>query len=160
MSAYSRRDGLTAEQYRKMSDDAHQRKIESFERCDTDGFLSQFALDAMSSVYRAAADLVEQDWKDCWETLADMDGNLVPCREIETKYGMAYGVYASFEDAQNYGEIIKWVGRGARAAKNKGYQIVVVRSEAKVEMAGGYTAHAVVLPVHQVFTPENCEIVK
>jgi len=160
MSAYSRKDGYTAEEYRAMSDDAHKRKIESFERCDTDGFLSQWALDVMSSVYRRAAEMVEQDWKDCWETLADMDGNLVPCREIETKYGVAYGVYASFEDAQNYGEIIKWVGTGARAAKNKGYQLVVVRTEAKVEMSKGLSASAVVNPVHQVFTPDNCEIVK
>lgn len=158
MSA-SRNDGLTAAEYRKLASDAHQRKIESFERCDTDGYLSQWALDVTSSIYREAAELAERDWKDSWNTLADTEGNLVPCREIETKFGWAYGVYRTFEDAQNCGEIIKWVGTSGRAAKNKGYQLVVVRSEAKVEMAGGYTARAVVLPVYQVFTPENCEII-
>lgn len=159
MSAHSRQEGLTAEQYRALAKDAHQRRIESFERCDTDGYLSQFALDVTSSCYRVAAELAERDWKDSWHTLADMDGNLVPCREIETKYGWAYGVYRTFEDAQNCGEIIQWVGTSGRAAKNKGYQLVVVQSEAKVEMGGGYTARAVVLPVHQVFTPENCEVI-
>jgi hypothetical protein len=151
---------LTADEYRALAQDAHKRRIESFERCDTDGFLSQFALDCLESEYRLMADLAERDWKDAWETLADAEGNLVPCREIETKYGMAYAVYATFEDAKNCGEIIKWVGTGKRAAQNKGYQIVVVRAVAKVVHGGGYTARCHTIPADPVFSPENCEIVK
>lgn len=152
-------DRLTAEQYRALADKAHQRRIESFERCDTDGFLSQFALDIQVNEYMRWAELAENDFQDTFETLADMDGNLVPCRFIKTQYGYAYGVYASFEEAQNCGKIIKWVGTGVRAAKNKGYKIIDVKTEAKVVFAGGYTASVQTQPVHAVFTLENCTII-
>ncbi len=150
---------LTAEEYRALADEAHQRRIESFERCDTDGFLSQFALDIQVSEYMRWAELAENDFQDTFETLADMDGNLVPCRFIKTQFGFAYGVYASFEEAQNCGKIIKWVGTGERAAKNKGYKIVDVKAEAKVVFCGGYTARVRTEPVNPVFTLENCKIV-
>jgi hypothetical protein len=150
---------LTAEQYRALADEAHQRRIESFERCDTDGFLSQFALDIQVSEYMKWAHLAENDFQDTFETLADMDGNLVPCRFIKTQFGYAYGVYASFEEAQNCGKIIKWVGTGNRTAKNKGYKIVDVEAEAKVVFSGGYTARVHTEPVNPVFTLENCKIV-
>jgi hypothetical protein len=149
---------MTAEQYRALADKAHQRRIESFERCDTDGFLSQFALDIQVNKYMRWAQLAENDFQDTFETLADMDGNLVPCRFIKTQFGYAYGVYESFEEAQNCGKIIKWVGTGLRAAKNKGYKIVLVSTEAKVEFSGGYSASVHTEPVNPVFTPDNCVI--
>jgi len=151
---------LTAEQYRALADQAHQRRIESFERCDTDGFLSQFALDIRVNEYMKWAELAENDFQDTFETLADMDGNLVPCRFIKTQFGYAYGVYATFQDAHDCGKIIKWVGTGVRAAKNKGYKIVVVSTEAKVVFAGGYTASVHTEPVNPVFTNENCTIIQ
>lgn len=152
-------DRLTAEQYRALADKTHQRRIESFERCDTDGFLSQFALDVAENEYRKWAELAENNFQDTFETLGDLKGDLVPCRLIKTQFGYAYGVYSSFEDAQNCGEIIRWVGTGARAAKNKGYKIVIVSTEAKVVFAGGYTASVFTEPVNPVLTPQNCRIV-
>jgi hypothetical protein len=151
---------LTADEFRALAKKAHESRIESFERCDTDGFLSQWASQIQEHKYLDWARLAEQDYKDTFETLADADGNLVPCREIETKFGLTYAVYASFEDAQNRGEIIKWVGLGKRAAKNKGYQIVVVEAEATVRVMKGYSGGTYTAPVAPVFTPENCTIVK
>lgn len=153
------KDRLTADQYRALADQAHQRRIESFERCDTDGFLSQFALDIRVNEYMKWAELAENDFQDTFETLADMDGNLVPCRFIKTQFGYAYGVYESFEEAQNCGKIIKWVGTGVRAAKNKGYKIIDVKTEAKVVFSGGYTASVHTEPVNPVFTSDNCTII-
>lgn len=150
---------LTAEQYRALAHQAHLRRIESFERCDTDGFLSQFALDIEINEYRAWATLAENDFQDTYETLADANGNLVPCRFIKTKFGFAYGVYATFEDAQNCGEIIHWVGTSKRSAKNKGYKIVWVRTESKVVFSGGYTASVHTIPVNPVHTPDNSTII-
>jgi|DEB19_MinimDraft_3_1074340.scaffolds.fasta_scaffold39877_2 hypothetical protein len=151
---------LTAEQYRALAKEAYERRIESFDRCDTDGFLSQWAQQIVESQYEKLAWLADNDFKYTFETLVDMDGNLVPCREIETKFGFAYGVYGSFQDAQNCGEIIKWVGITHRAAKNKGYAIALVRSEATVEVGKGYAGNTYFAPVAKVFSPENCEIVK
>ena len=151
---------LTADEYRALAKQAHERRIESFERCDTDGFVSQWAHQVTESTYHDMAWLAENDFKYTFETLVDAEGNLVPCREIETQYGVAYGVYASFEDAEKCGEIIKWVGTGRRAAKNKGYAIALVRAEATVEVAKGYAGNTYFAPVAKVFTPDNCEIVK
>lgn len=151
---------MTADDFRLLAKLAEERRAESIDRCDTDGFLSQFALSVQANEYRKWAELAENNYQDCFETLADLKGDLVPCRQIETKYGLAYGVYRTFEDAQNCGEIIKWVGLGKRAAKNKGYKIVVVSTEAKVVFGGGYTASVYTVPVNPVHTPENSVIIK
>jgi hypothetical protein len=150
---------LTPAEYRALSLDAHNRKIESFDRCDTDGFLSQWALDCMSNKYAKMAQLAEQDFQAAFETLADLDGNLVPCREIDTKFGWCYAVYATFDEAVKCGQIIEFVGKTERAAKKKGYKFVTVRTEATVEVTGGYTAQVYVTPVNSVLTPDNCVIV-
>lgn len=149
---------LTAAEYRALADDCHKRKLESWERSDTDGFLSQWALDRMYDKYRKMADLAEQDFKSTFSTLVDLDGNLVPCREIDTKYGWCYAVYATFDDAIKCGEIVEFVGITERGAKKKGYKFAVVRAEATVEIAEGYTGQAYVAPKFAVFTPDNCEI--
>ena len=151
---------LKADDYRLLARLAEERRAESFERCDTDGFLSQFALSVQANEYRKWADLAENNYQDYFETLADMEGNLVPCRKIETKFGLSYGVYATFEDAQNCGNIIKWVGMGKRAAKNKGYKIVTVSAEATVVFGGGYTPRVYTVPVNPVHKPENSTIIK
>ncbi len=49
----------TAEEYRQMADESRQREQESYERSDTDGYLSQWALSQMANCYHYLARLVE-----------------------------------------------------------------------------------------------------
>lgn len=151
---------LTSSEYKKLASEANERAIESFDRCDTDGFLSQWALAIQEREYNALAHLAENNWKSSFQTLVTAKGELVPCRKIETKYGTSYGVYQSFVDAEKGGEIIQWVGLGKRAAKNKGYKIAWVISEANVKMSDGYASQAFFVPANRVFTPENCQIIE
>lgn len=50
----------TAEEYRQMAKECHQRVQESYERSDTDGYLSQWALTQSASLYSNLAQLVEK----------------------------------------------------------------------------------------------------
>lgn len=53
-------DIQTADQYRAMAADCYRRTQESWERSDTDGFMSQWASDQMASRYQHNAVIVEQ----------------------------------------------------------------------------------------------------
>lgn len=152
---------LEAQKYRELAADARRRNNESWERSDTDGALSQWALSTQESEYLAWADLAERDYFNAYDALAK-DGKLVPHKDIDTKYGWCYAVFESFEEAQKPdGKIIEFVGTGDKAIKNKGYEKIVVRAKSRVKLGGtGWTLFPVVVPVDRVFTPENCEIVK
>ena len=149
-----------ADAYRERSRKCHQDAIDSFERCDTDGFLSQWASDQMSEKYRLMANLADEDGMWTFRTLG-RNGALVPCREIKTRYGWKWGVYATFEDATNCGPIIEWVSIGKRGP-GKGYEWISVRAEGVVDgTEGGLRVHWYVRPKRgNALTPDNCEIVK
>ena len=152
---------LDAQKYRDLAKDARNRLNESWERSDTDGALSQWALGRQESEYLRWAELAENDYLSTYEALAK-DGKLIPHKEIDTKFGWCYAVFDTFEEAKKPdGKILEFVGTGDRAIKNKGYQKIVVRAKSKVILGGkGWTLFPVVVPVEKVFTPDNCQIVK
>ena len=149
-----------ADIYREESRRCHQRSYESFQRCDTDGFLSQWAADQMAAKYRLMADLADNDGMWTFRTLG-RNGVMIPCREIKTRYGWKWGVYASFEDAANCGEIVEWVSEGKRGP-GKGYEWISVRAEGVVD--GNGDSGTVVWYVRpkrgNALTPTNCQIVE
>lgn len=152
---------LEAQKYRELAADARRRNNESWERSDTDGALSQWALSVQEREYLEWADLAERDYIQAYTALAK-DGKLVPFKEIDTKYGWCYAVFESFEEAQKIdGKIIQFVGTGDRAVKNKGYEKIIVRAKSRVTLGGsGWTVSPIIVPVEKIFTPDNCEIVK
>jgi hypothetical protein len=69
--------------------DAH----ESFERCDTDGFLSQWASGQMANLRRTQATLAEHGdtWTFARTILTRADGSIVDdAREVTTRYGQRW----------------------------------------------------------------------
>jgi sucrose-6-phosphate hydrolase SacC (GH32 family) len=79
-----------AANFRQMAKEAAQRAIESFDRCDTDGFLSQWASNSMSQHYRICAELCDtQGMREC-PALFDLAGNLVSTRMIDGQYGRSW----------------------------------------------------------------------
>jgi hypothetical protein len=77
----------------KAQADRHAREAyESFERCDTDGFLSQWASGLASQRCAAEARLIEQGNIAEFLTLFDLDGNFVPAKIIQTQYGSRWMV--------------------------------------------------------------------
>lgn len=83
------RERLTAEQYRAMAAERRVKSLESFERCDTDGFLSQWALDVCASQYDMMAELVENDCKSCFWGLYEGERRVM-AKTIQVRSNYSY----------------------------------------------------------------------
>ena len=81
----------TAQDFRDMAAAAEKEKETSFERCDTDGFLSQWGHGMMAQQYRLQAEIEENGGLWEYAALFDLQGNLVPAKEVETRYGGQHG---------------------------------------------------------------------
>lgn len=79
-----------AAELRQQATDSHRRSAESFDRCDTDGFLSQWASDSMGRHYRACAELADNHGLAEHHALFTVDGELVSTQIIDGTYGMAW----------------------------------------------------------------------
>ena len=88
-------------------------KEESFERCDTDGFLSQWAHGQLAVKNRLLANLARNDGRIFVAVYVYPEtGETVPARAIQTKYGTRVAVFASWSDCcSRSGEIVEWLSR-------------------------------------------------
>lgn len=94
----------TAEEFRAMARGSESKCEESFDRCDTDGFLSQWAHQANARQYRIAAQLAEQGGMEDFPALFDLDGNIVPAKIVHTKFGSKWLVLDSWAGVYEYGQ--------------------------------------------------------
>jgi|DEB19_MinimDraft_3_1074340.scaffolds.fasta_scaffold33572_2 hypothetical protein len=95
--------------------DAH----ESWERSDTDGFLSQWASGISAQVKLAQARIVENGGVAEFPALFDLDGNFVPSKAIETRYGMRWMVLDSAGKAT--GEFLPYFPARRDTLAKRGY---------------------------------------
>jgi hypothetical protein len=125
-------DTESAEYWRGRARECHARRIESEERSDTDGFLSQWAANQMANRYHHLATLADRGWTWDYHALFDLDGNLVAAKYLETKYGYAWAILES-DDPDS--RIIGWFNESsaqdparARATNaRKGFYVGLVR---------------------------------
>ncbi len=77
----------TVEQLRNEAAELEQQKEESFQRCDTDGFLSQWAGGITAELKRTQAEVIENGG--VWEfpALFDLEGNRVRAKLTQVKVG-------------------------------------------------------------------------
>lgn len=138
---------LTPTEYREKAAEADRAAAESFDRCDTDGFLSQWANTITAQQHRLNADIVEQGGRSAFPALFDLDGNLVAAKFIPTRYGTAWGLLASDDpDAA----ITGWVNRSkaqdparrAATLAQKGYTEGTVLAFARAKVCGSGTGLA------------------
>jgi hypothetical protein len=137
MALKDRNTKITPEQWRQQAADARRRSFESFERSDTDGFLSQWASDTVAREYDAWASLAENGYKAEFDALFDLDGNLLDAFETEGKFGMYWlirkpGGGVEFFTASS-------ARKGATRLKNdrrKGYTVGTVLMDAYVKLTG------------------------
>lgn len=86
----------TGDEFRAMATERYQRSAESFERCDTDGFLSQWAADCQGSLYQTCARVADSLGTDgliefSRLVLTDLDGQpIADARLISTKFGLKW----------------------------------------------------------------------
>jgi len=76
-----------AEELRDLARKREQESRDSFDRCDTDGALSQWASGINAEKYRIQADIAENGGMWGFPALFDLEGNLIPAREVYGQYG-------------------------------------------------------------------------
>jgi hypothetical protein len=136
-------DTKTADQHRADAQAAEKARSESWDRSDTDGFMSQWASGLSASKSRLAAEIAENHGLDSFPALFDLDGNLVAARLIETRFGWSWALMAS-DDPWARGSFIGWFNpsqarsedRRLAANRKKGYTVGRVLAPAKADLAG------------------------
>lgn len=125
----------TADEWKAKARECYQRSAESFERCDTDGFLSQWASDVTGRLYDQCAEVAANGGLWTFTVLADADGNVIEgARNVKTRYGWAWvtpdGVWFNPSRAED---------EAVALARNlaKGFRLVQVKREAVVTMGEG-----------------------
>jgi hypothetical protein len=80
------------ELFREKARQCAREAYESFERCDTDGALSQWASGISRDKYMLMAQLADNGWISTFRCLFTLDGQWVPSVEIEGKWGLRWMV--------------------------------------------------------------------
>jgi len=98
---------------------------DSFERCDTDGFMSQWASGCNAAKKRLQADIEDNGGKAEVPALFDLDGNLIPAKLIDTRFGTSWGIFKSWDALNGSGDIVRWVKAfPARRSTLVGYDVM------------------------------------
>lgn len=136
-------EGRTAAQWREQARQARQRSVESWQRSDTDGFLTQWAGETMAAKHDLQARIAANGGMWEFPALLDTDGNLVPAKLVQTRYGMAWGLLSDPSDPHS--DFTGFVNpsnartpaRRAAAMAKKGYRIGAVRAPATAALSDG-----------------------
>lgn len=123
-----------ADDFRQNAKDCARRSQESWERSDTDGFLSQWASDSMARHCDACANLCDTQGIQTRKALFRLDGSLASTQLVSTQYGVAWRT----TDGQwvNPSHAKKGVTR-YRNLKAKGYTLGTVRIRCGVFQRSG-----------------------
>lgn len=122
---------------------------DSWERSDTDGYMSQWASGVMAEHHRMRAELEKNGGKAEFQALFDKDGNMVPAKRLTVadRYngGQPKEVWGILEDPKDPNSGIKeWVNdskakgfdKKEAAMAKKGYSVGLVRAPAYVAERG------------------------
>lgn len=132
----------TPEEHRRLAEEAEQRREESWDRSDTDGFMSQWASGLAADEHRLAAQIAEAGGRAWFPALFDLDGNLVAAKLIDGRYGLVWGLLESDDPDSPF---TGWFNpsraldddRARRNNAKKGYYVGGVMARAKADLGGG-----------------------
>lgn len=107
----------------------------SFERCDTDGALSQWASGLNARVARLQADIVENGGLAEFTALFDLDGNWVRAKRINGRYGTCWMILDENGDAT--GQFAPFAPSRKSTLEKRGYREGKVLRPAKADVGSG-----------------------
>lgn len=142
----------TAAEYRDKARQHERDAIDSFDRCDTDGFVSQWASGVMAQEARLNAHLAEHGGTDDFAALFDLDGNLVAAKLIDGQYGLCWGLLESDDPSSRITRFIGAFPRRASTMARKGFYEGTVRCAAHVVVRGSGTGLSGALTVRPYTT--------
>lgn len=122
---------------RRQAAEHRQNSIDSFERCDTDGFMSQWASDCMARLRDFEADIADNDGRWEFPMLLTLEGEFVPARPISAKYGMCWMILDA--DGQATGEFAPYKPKRASTLANRGFQEGRCLRPARAKLGQGVT---------------------
>ncbi|MFD1145901.1 hypothetical protein [Saccharothrix hoggarensis] len=138
-----------AEGLRMAARGRHAAARESFDRCDTDGFLSQWAATSTAEKAELAAQLADAQGLWDFPALFNLAGELVSAREVQGRYGWSWVLDDEKHIAANGGS--RWVNTSrssneatqAAYLRRKGYTQGVIRARGRVKATsgGGFSVH-------------------
>lgn len=99
-------DIKTPTELRDQARELERAAFDSFERCDTDGFLSQWGFRLSADRLRLQAKIVEDGGTALFRTLFRLDGTFQPAVEINARYGMRWMVLD--QDGVRTGQYLPW----------------------------------------------------
>ena len=152
-------NGKSAQEYRDEAAAMRQRSADSFERCDSDGFVSQWADNVLASEAMAKAALAEKGGVIDAPALFLADGTLA---STHYRTDGQYGPYWVLNNraAEAYGKRFFSPSRAQKAAtrrKNnaaKGFTVGTIRVAGHVTLAGGGTGLAGAMSVRPITRPD------
>lgn len=106
----------------------------SFERCDTDGFLSQWASGLSASKARLQATIVENGGVADFLALFTVDGTWVPAKVIDGNYGPRWMVLDG--EGRRTGTYLPYLPARRNTLASKGYLEGYVTRPAKADFVG------------------------
>jgi hypothetical protein len=108
--------------------------FDSFERCDTDGALSQWGLRLSADRLRLQAKIVEEGGTAPFRTLFRLDGTFQPAVEIEGKWGWRWMVLD--QDGVRTGQYLPWAPVRRDTLAKHGFVEGIARFPAKAAIRG------------------------
>ncbi len=155
---------LSAEQLKERATNHRAAAEESFERCDTDGFLSQWAHGICAHRDELQAMVVQNGGKHDFPALFDLQGKLVAAKLIAVQSRFHHGkdtMWGVLENDDPSSKVIAWIkAHPARQStmERKGYREGTVRVPAKAVIAGETTAYATIIRLDRGFS-RDAEII-
>jgi hypothetical protein len=129
----------TADQYRQSAQEHETEAAASYERCGTDGHLTQWAHGVMAKHDRTAAWLAEQGNRDLFRALFTLDGELVPAKLIHTQYGLTWALLTNDSPDSRTTRFIGAFPKRESTMARKGFYEGYVKAPARVALAGSGT---------------------
>lgn len=137
----------TAAEYLSKANQHEQDAIDSFDRCDTDGFVSQWASGVMAAEARLNAHLANQDGKSEFPALFDLAGNLIAAKLVTTRYGECWGILSTDDPSSRITKFVGAFPKRVTTMTRKGYYEGTVRCPAHAALAGSGTGISAALTV-------------
>ena len=128
----------TSEALRAEAGRHDQEAADSFDRCDTDGFVSQWAHGITGQKLRAQADIEDNGGYAAFPALYDLDGNRVPAKLIDGKYGLCWALITPGTDTFT-GQFVKAFPKREATMTGKGYREGHELAPARAVIAGSGT---------------------
>jgi len=130
--------GKSASHFVKESSDCYKRREESFQRSDTDGFVSQYCSGLMGQLNRAKADIIKNGGYASFWVLMDAEGNIVSDYDFCNQYGKNTWIVKD-EYIKQIGRKFVPTGDNSRVQKRLGLYEEQVEAQAWAALEGnGY----------------------